>query len=71
MGRRWRVDGGGSFSIEAVYKPRIGFLGRPIPAGVRMTVVLLSIVWPAVSDMPTHDGPLDVDLFCSLHLLYI
>jgi hypothetical protein len=39
------------------------------PAGVRLIVVLLVVVWPIVSDMPIYDGFLDVYMFCTLHVL--
>jgi hypothetical protein len=42
-----------------------------IPAGVRLLVVLLVVVWPVVSDMPIYGGFLDVYMFCVLHVLYI
>jgi hypothetical protein len=31
-----------------------------IPAGVRLLVVLLVVVWPVVSDMPIYDDLLDL-----------
>jgi hypothetical protein len=42
-----------------------------IPAGVRLLVVLLLVVWLEVSDMPIYDGFLDVYMFCMLHVLYM
>jgi hypothetical protein len=42
-----------------------------IPAGVRLLVVPLVVVWPVVSDMPIYDGFLDVYVFCMLNVLYI
>jgi hypothetical protein len=42
-----------------------------IPAGVRLMVVLLVVVWPVGSDRPIHDCFLDVYMFCVLHVLYI
>jgi hypothetical protein len=42
-----------------------------IPAGVRLLVVLLVVVFPVASDMPFYDGFLDVYIFCVLHVLYI
>jgi hypothetical protein len=42
-----------------------------IPAGVRLLVVLLVVVWPVVSDMPIYGAFLDVYLSCVLHVSYI
>jgi hypothetical protein len=42
-----------------------------VPAGVRLIVVLLVVVWPVVSEMPVYVGFLDVCMICMLHLLYI
>jgi hypothetical protein len=39
-----------------------------IPAGVRLLVVLLEVVWPIVSDIFIYDGFLDVYMFCVLHV---
>jgi hypothetical protein len=52
---------------QSVYGPR----DFSIPAGVRLLVVLLVVVWPAVSDLPIYDGFLDVYLFCMLHVLCV
>jgi hypothetical protein len=41
------------------------------PAGVRLLVVLLVVMWPVVSDIPIYDGFLDVYMFYVLHVLYI
>jgi hypothetical protein len=35
-----------------------------IPAGVRLLVVILVVMWPVVSDMPVYDGLLDMYMFC-------
>jgi hypothetical protein len=42
-----------------------------VPSGVRLMVVLLVVMWLEVSDLPIHDGFLDVCVFCALHVLYI
>jgi hypothetical protein len=42
-----------------------------IPAGVRLLVVLLVVVWLVVSDMLIYVGFSDVYMFCVLHVLYI
>jgi hypothetical protein len=42
-----------------------------IPAGVRLLVILLVVMWPVVSSMPIYDGLLDVYMFCMFHVLYI
>jgi hypothetical protein len=42
-----------------------------IPAGVRLLVVLLLVVWPVVSDMTIYDGFLEMYGLCMLHVLYI
>jgi hypothetical protein len=36
-----------------------------------ISVVLLIVVWPVVSDMPIYDGFSDVYMFCMFHVLYI
>jgi hypothetical protein len=41
--------------------------GLSFPAGVRLIVVLLVVVWPVVSDMPIFDGVSNVYGFCMLH----
>jgi hypothetical protein len=48
--------------------PRLISWDFTIPAGVRLLVVLLVVVWPVVSDMPIYDGFLDVYMFCVLHV---
>jgi hypothetical protein len=42
-----------------------------IPSGMGLTLVFIVVVWPVVSDMPIHDGFLDVYVFCMLHVLYM
>jgi hypothetical protein len=42
-----------------------------IPASVRLLVVILVVIWPVVSNVPIHDGSLDMCMFCLLHVLCI